>query len=392
MRNVTAEDVMAIQAQTRISDRYVVGELLGQGLGSAVYRGEDETLKRPIVLKLVPHEHITAYRAALGATARIGHPAYVGIYDALEHEDQLAIIQEFVSGERFEELVRAQPSPLSVAKLGRQLALALAHAHRQGITHGDLTPAALFRDHWGALRINNILLPPDTDYFTSASRLLKPGDDAWNVVTPTPRDDLRAAGVVMWLMLAGRVIPPTEATGLQDDWQLVGRDVPSVLRDAIERLIDPDHPHTVETAEAAAEMLNGVIHGEEERQPRRSLPPWSAPLPPMRHDQAETNPAVTAPPMAAKPSTPAPPTIPATAVVARPLILGKSTPRNDDDQETWVGARQPPPPQAFGHAKPPFPVTPASGRFDYALWAALAVGLFIFWLIVGYLVPGLLGK
>nr|MBA3824423.1 hypothetical protein [Ktedonobacterales bacterium] len=292
--------------QTRISNRYVIGEVLGQGLGSTVVRGEDEILRRLVAIKQVRPAFTEAYRAALGATARIGHPAYIGVFDALEHEGQLVIIQEYVIGQRFTELAHARLSTGSVARIGRQLALALAHAHRQGVAHGDLTPAALFRDQWGAMRINNILLPPDAAYFAAASRLLKPGDEPWSVATPTPQGDLRAVGVALWLLLAGRQAPPPEATGAQTDWELTGREVPPHLRDVVERLIDSDHPRALGSAEEAVHAFGAII-GAEDVPPPRSTPPWS--LPPSRPDVAETNPSHHASAAAAR-DAPEPPTQP----------------------------------------------------------------------------------
>ena len=387
------------QSPIRISDRYEVGEALGQGLGSSVFRGEDTVLKRQVAIKLVPPENVATYRAALGATARIGHPAYIGVFDALEYDGQLAIIQELIIGQSFAELAHAQPSTASVAKIGRQLTMALAHAHRQGIAHGDITPTALFRDQWGAMRLNNVQLPPNADYFAAASRLLKPGDDPWVVGEPKPRDDLRAVAVALWLLLAGRDSPPIEATGLQEDWQIVGRDVPADLRDIIERLIDPEHPHALNSAEEAVIAFGVFIQIEEDRKPRRTAPPWSSALP--RQDIAQTNPTQTTttppastPPMLVAPTKPLPTT-------AYPQTVGNATPRNGDNEVTWVGGAQPthlvPPVRRGTVPHPPLtrPVpepSPRSGRFDYALWAALAIALFLFWLIIGYLVPGLLGK
>lgn len=386
--------VATAESSIRISDRYTVGALLGPGLGSRVFYGEDTVLKRKVAIKLVPPEYQAAYRAALAATARIGHPAFIGIFDALKFEGQLAIIEELINGQRFAEMAQAHLSAPSVAKMGRQVALALAHAHRQGITHGDLTPAALFRDQWGAMRLNNVLLPPNADYFAAASRLLKPGEDAWVVTEPLPRDDLRALGVMLWLMLAGRDAPPAEATGLQSDWQLIGREVPADLRDLIERLIDPDHPHALADAEVAVAAFGTVLQQEEARKPRRLTPPWaaSASIP----DAARTNPTVAAKP----PEVSTPISAPTKPVPALPGVIGSAIPRNGDNDVTWVNGAPPhlaSPvgrnyPTAYTSARPGVAPPATRGRFDYALWAALALALFVFWLIVGFLIPGFLGK
>ena len=370
--------------QTRISNRYVIGELLGQGLGSTVARGEDETLRRLVAIKQVRPDFTAAYRAALGATARIGHPAYIGVYDALEHDGQLVIIQEYVIGQRFTELAHARLSTATIARIGRQLALALAHAHRQGVAHGDLTPAALFRDQWGAMRINNILLPPDAAYFAAASHLLKPGEDIWAVETPTPRDDLRAMGVALWLLLAGRETPPPEATGAQADWDLTGRDVPLPLRDIIDGLIDSDHPRALDSAEAAVGAFGMIIGGEEA--PRRSAPPWS--LPPSRPDVAETNPSHHASPASRSDSEP--PTQPNVPFSASALRPSPSVQTRMPTARTVVTTAATVPAPTPSHA--PLATPSQAGRFDNVIWVLLGLGLFVFWVVIGYLASSVFAK
>ena len=93
------------QPQVLISGRYLVGQAIASGKGSDVFHSDDQVLKRPVALKLVKPEFTAVYRAALGATAHIGHPAFVGVFDSVDHDDRLAIVQEWINGQRFADLV-----------------------------------------------------------------------------------------------------------------------------------------------------------------------------------------------------------------------------------------------------------------------------------------------
>lgn len=385
-----------------IADRYLVSETLAEGAGSLVLRGEDRVLKRQVVIKRVAPEYAATYRAALGATARIGHPAYVGIFDSLMHDDQLIIVQELIRGQTFTELARAELAPVAIAKFGRQLALALAHAHRQGIAHGDLVPAALFRDQWGAARINNVLLPPDTAYFAAAGRILTTAP--WPNEAPAPRADLRAMGIALWLLLARQDTPPPTATGTEQDWDLVSREVPAALRDVITRLVDTTHQQTLATAEAAIKALSATLLALDTAQAQRgTTPPWDKPA---LHLPA---PALIRPPPAPVVPRPAPESAPDAATVptilavsqpikpphsvSYPMVVGPPPPRSTNDDATWaahegIGLRDHLMPN---HAKQHLPTKPAR-TLDFALWAGLAIALFLFWLVIGYLVPGIFGK
>lgn len=67
-------NVAMMEAQTRIGGRYLLNSVLGRGKGSTVYLGKDDTLHRSVALKIVDPAYTEAYRNALGASTRIGHP------------------------------------------------------------------------------------------------------------------------------------------------------------------------------------------------------------------------------------------------------------------------------------------------------------------------------
>src|SRR5579871_6477773 len=84
-----------------LAGRYRLEEPLAQGALSRVFRGQDAVLRRGVVVKVVPHEHVIAFQAALHATAALTHPAVIAVFDAVEHDDCLYVVQEYVQARPF---------------------------------------------------------------------------------------------------------------------------------------------------------------------------------------------------------------------------------------------------------------------------------------------------
>jgi serine/threonine protein kinase len=174
MRLVT--DVASDSGQTfaglQLADRYHLTDVLAHGALCEVYRGDDLVLRRPVAAKAIPAALAATYRAALHATAALTHPATVALYDAIDHDEWLFLIQEYVPAWPLADYLRTEmPAERAVALMG-QLARAIGYAHTQGVVHGDLTPTAVLVDRQAIVRINNFALPADAAYFTTLRRQL----------------------------------------------------------------------------------------------------------------------------------------------------------------------------------------------------------------------------
>ncbi|HTK05685.1 MAG TPA: protein kinase [Ktedonobacteraceae bacterium] len=241
-----------------IHGRYLLQRLLKQGQCCAVYQSSDQVLQRNVVVKIVPAEHIPAYRAALRATSQFAHPNIIGIYDLIVEPDKLYIVQEYVEGDDFAALLQSQQSAYQVADMGLQICQALIYAggaaHK--ISHGDLTPASLIRDIRGQIRLNNFALPSDIYYFTSWSvvggdgRVVSDRELAWGKTSDGRKeDDARAVGLLMYQLLMSRT-PGLPAVEPPTDGRLrFTRNVPAELCEVVARAIIRQHPQHITSAE-----------------------------------------------------------------------------------------------------------------------------------------------
>lgn len=73
--NITAGSEIPLGG-LRLADRYELSDEMPAGTLCRIVRGDDLTLRRPVVVKAIRPEHAEMYLAALRATSALTHPAW----------------------------------------------------------------------------------------------------------------------------------------------------------------------------------------------------------------------------------------------------------------------------------------------------------------------------
>ena len=137
----------------RLADKYALGPLLGVGGIAAVYAAEHPVLRRPIAVKIL-HQRFANDRELsqrfireARETAALGHPAFVGVYDAGATDDGCAFIEmDRLDGQELYGLRMAHGpfAPERVVHVALGVLDALAALHARGIVHRDLKTQNIF--------------------------------------------------------------------------------------------------------------------------------------------------------------------------------------------------------------------------------------------------------
>jgi serine/threonine-protein kinase len=154
---------------TRVPGYDILG-FIGRGGMGTVYRAEQKSLKRPVVLKTVPlspwagSELLTRFRREALVTARLKHPNIVQIIDVLESEGQMILVMELVEGGTLEGKMLQGPLPMrEVAGMAAILARTVHYAHEQGVLHRDLKPSNILLTAEGEPKITDFGLAKRLD-------------------------------------------------------------------------------------------------------------------------------------------------------------------------------------------------------------------------------------
>ncbi len=146
--------------------RYRIIDLIGVGHTAEVYRAEDLSLHRTVVVKVLlakwaAHEDVRRdFRDQIIRAATLGHPHVARVYDGGQESGSIFVVTEYLSGGSLEDLL-ASGQHLSLddtARLGRDVASALAYLHANGVVHGALSPSKLLFDDEGRVRVSDAAL------------------------------------------------------------------------------------------------------------------------------------------------------------------------------------------------------------------------------------------
>ena len=127
--------------------RYRIEAELGRGAMGVVYRAVDVQTGRRVALKGVLHDVPDEDRARVEqealATARLDHPHIVRLHAIVGERRRRWLVLDLIDGEPLSDLLeRDGPlEPAYAARVARDLADALAHAHAQGVLHRDVKPS-----------------------------------------------------------------------------------------------------------------------------------------------------------------------------------------------------------------------------------------------------------
>ncbi len=281
-----------MMAAGTLSGRYEIGDRLGSGGMSNVYKATDLTLERTVAVKVLA-EHLSdderfvaRFRREALAVAKLIHPNIVQVYDTGVDDHRHYIVMEYVEGLSGAQILQRQGplAPQTAAEAGIQACAGLDYAHRRGIIHRDVKPGNLMIDggpvgggemtvkltDFGIARALEQTRITQVGSVVGTAAYLAPeqvrGEEA------TPATDVYALGVVLYQFLTGRL--PYEGSTLaelavrqQNERPLppttYNDKVPETLGAAVLRALEGDPSRRFASADELASGLQRGLQGED---------------------------------------------------------------------------------------------------------------------------------
>jgi serine/threonine protein kinase len=209
-----------LDADVLLGDRYRLVRMIGSGGMGAVWEAEDETLGRPVAVKVLSESLAAGERAVrrfereAQAAARLSGPYIAAVYDFGRSEGRPYIVMELVRGETLaDRLAREGPlPPQEASRIAAQVAEALEEAHRAGIVHRDVKPGNVMLTPAGDVKVMDfgIAAAAWAERVTTSGLVLGTpsylAPEQARSEKTTPASDVYALGAMLYEMVAGR--PP----------------------------------------------------------------------------------------------------------------------------------------------------------------------------------------
>jgi serine/threonine-protein kinase len=228
--------------------RYVKVSRLGSGGMGEVWKGWDTELGRWVALKFMKHDdpnEVARFRREAQTAARLNHPNIASIYEVGESGGRPFIAMQYIAGATLGALPRDDARRL--VELSRDAALAIHHAHEQGVVHRDLKPANLMvEEGTGRIYVMDFGLakPTTVDSSLSASgailgtpAYMSPEQARGDTALVGPANDVYSLGATLYELLTNR--PPFQESEIYALLRkVVDEDPPPVRR--LNPRVNPD--------------------------------------------------------------------------------------------------------------------------------------------------------
>jgi len=239
------------------SDRFRLGEAVGQWPAGTVFEGYDLRLDRPVaVCEIHPQtgsspSGMVKLIGAARAAAQLRSPNIAASFAEFQQGDRTYLLSELVKGEPLDRLLRNN-QPLDDAKtlqILREVASALSHAHARGTPHCDLHPGNILLDEDGVIKVKDFLT-------AAAAKELLSGlerKQAWDTAgyrapeldegrKPGPASDVFSLGVLAYRLLCRTLPFPGPDFSAQKKAPLLepdGSGPPEAAMNALRKALDP---------------------------------------------------------------------------------------------------------------------------------------------------------
>jgi len=263
---------------------YRVIEKIGAGGMGEVYQAEDSQLRRLVALKFLPERvmgdavAVERFVREARAASALNHPNIVTIHEIGETGPNRFIVMEFVLGRTLRKMMVRGVDLESLARIGEQVAKALAVAHAAGIVHRDIKPDNIMVRDDGYVKVLDFGLARLVPTGSSPTLGAAAGDTGPGTILGTARymspeqargepadsaTDIFSLGIVLYELSTGRHPFPADSQigvihAILSQKPLppsrLNPEVPAALDDLILRMLEKDARLRPSAAEVEEEL------------------------------------------------------------------------------------------------------------------------------------------
>ncbi len=232
------------QLPRRFGD-YILEKVLGRGGMGVVYLGRQISLERMVAVKMIrsgslaTDEEVQRFYAEAKSAAKLDHPNIVTVHQCGEESGHHFFSMDYIPGTDLSKKMAEGPlHPRDAARYVRDVALAIAFAHSQGVVHRDLKPANVLINERDEVVVTDFglakWLDSDSGLTSTGTTIGTPSYMSPEQATGRTNEhgeatDIYSLGAILFSLLSGR--PPFQAESVVETMMKVVHQPAPLIRE-----------------------------------------------------------------------------------------------------------------------------------------------------------------
>ncbi|MBU1078329.1 MAG: protein kinase, partial [Spirochaetes bacterium] len=285
--------VLKLKKNEVINNNYKIGEMIGEGGMSVVYRAEDLKHKKDVALKFLKQgvtssyvEDVIRFKREAEAVSKLDHPNVIKLYEAGEYNNTPYLAEELLKGKSLAELLQQGKMFTfgETVQIIAQVVEALDYVHKRRIIHRDLKPGnivvvkkgdkyAVTLLDFGIAHIMELSRIKEVTQIVGTFGYMSP--EATGIVNKQidERSDFYSLGVVFYQLLAKELpFKSTEVNKLLHEQvaveprrlREVNRQVPKILEEIVIKLLNKEPELRYQSAVGLLHDLKMLLKGKKD--------------------------------------------------------------------------------------------------------------------------------
>lgn len=275
----------------KISARYSLDELIGEGAMSEVYKGTDTQTHQPVAIKILKAEtnsnrieDVIRFRREAQTVAKLSHPNLAKIYEVGEYQGSNYIVMEFIPGKSLAAYINNKKK-LEIdqaIEIIIQISQALDYVHNLGVIHRDLKPDNIIVIEqsniptiklldFGLAQVMELTSIKKTEEIVGTFSYMSPEQSGIIKNAVDERSDLYSLGIIFFELISGELPFKGDSVGVILHQQVakeppslksIKKDIPLIIEDIVLKLLKKDPQERYQSAKGVKEDLQRYLAGE----------------------------------------------------------------------------------------------------------------------------------